>query len=484
MLARGHLVLGTGSTNAPWHFKSADDKLQGFDVDMGRIIAKALFGNPDKITYVNQSSDARIPNITTNKVDITCQFMTVTGERAQQVAFTIPYYREGVGLMLKADGKYADYAALKEAGSSVTVSVLQNVYAEPMVRAALPKANVDQYESVDLIYQALASGRADAVATDQSSLAWYMTQNPGRFKDAGYGWNPQTYACAVKRGDQDWLNFVNTALHEAMTGVEFDVYAKSFKTWFGRTCRRRRSASRSNTADPRPRGPSPPPPSLRERRMDYTLNFGAVWRNFEYLMSGLALSLGLAAVSIVIGAAIGALAFALTSRRLALSAPARLRHAAAQPAHPGAGAVRLFRAAPAGVRIDKIRSFMLVLSLYSGAYLAEVFRAGLLSIPRGLTEAGLAIGLTPTQIRATIIAPLMLRNVLPSLSSTIISLFKDTSLAAVIAVPELTFAARKINVESFRVIETWIVTSALYVACCFLIAAALRLIERRLALPR
>jgi len=234
VIARGHLILGTGSTNAPWHFKSADDKLQGFDVDMGRIIAKALFGDPDKIEFVNQSSDARIPNITTDKVDITCQFMTVTGERAQQVAFTIPYYREGVGLMLKADGKYADYAALKEAGSSVTISVLQNVYAESMVHAALPEATVDQYDSVDLIYQALESGRADAVATDQSSLAWYMTQNPDRYKDAGYGWNPQTYACGVKRGDQDWLNFVNTALHEAMTGVEFDFYATSFKTWFGK----------------------------------------------------------------------------------------------------------------------------------------------------------------------------------------------------------------------------------------------------------
>lgn len=234
VLARGHLVLGTGSTNAPWHFKSAEDKLQGFDVDMGRIIAKALFGDPDKIEYVNQSSDARIPNITTNKVDLTCQFMTVTGERAQQIAFTIPYYREGVGLMLKGDGKYADYEALKAAGSSVTISVLQNVYAEAMVHAALPEATVDQYESVDLIYQALESGRSDAVATDQSSLAWYMTQNPGRYKDAGYGWNPQTYACGVKRGDQDWLNFVNTALHEAMTGVEFDFYAASYKTWFGK----------------------------------------------------------------------------------------------------------------------------------------------------------------------------------------------------------------------------------------------------------
>lgn len=234
VLARGHLIVGTGSTNAPWHFKDASDNLVGFDVDMGHIIAKALFGDPSKVEYVNQSSDARIPNITTGKVDITCQFMTVTGERAQQIAFTIPYYREGVGLMLKADSKYADYAAMKAAGSAVTISVLQNVYAEDMVHAALPDAKVDQYESVDLIYQALESGRADAAATDQSSLAWYMTQNPGRYKDAGYGWNPQTYACGVKRGDQDWLNFVNTALHEAMTGVEFDFYAKSYKTWFGK----------------------------------------------------------------------------------------------------------------------------------------------------------------------------------------------------------------------------------------------------------
>jgi polar amino acid transport system permease protein len=137
-----------------------------------------------------------------------------------------------------------------------------------------------------------------------------------------------------------------------------------------------------------------------------------------------------------------------------------------------------------GFRLDKLQSFVLVLALYSGAYLAEVFRAGLLSIPRGLTEAGLSIGLTSMQIRSSIIAPLMLRNVLPSLSSTIISLFKDTSLAAAIAVPELTFAARKINVESFRVIETWLVTSALYVATCFLIAALMRFVERRLALPR
>lgn len=220
--------------------------------------------------------------------------------------------------------------------------------------------------------------------------------------------------------------------------------------------------------------------------MGYTLNFAAVWRNSDFLISGLALSLGLAIISILIGALIGLiLAFALTSKNRAAMIPAQIYVTVIRNLPILVLVLFAFFALPQmGFRLDKIKSFVLVLSIYSGAYLAEVFRAGLLSIPKGLSEAGLAIGLTPMQIRGSIIAPLMLRNVLPSLSSTIISLFKDTSLAAAIAVPELTFAARKINVESFRVIETWMVTSALYVATCFLIAALMRLVERRLALPR
>jgi glutamine transport system permease protein len=136
------------------------------------------------------------------------------------------------------------------------------------------------------------------------------------------------------------------------------------------------------------------------------------------------------------------------------------------------------------VSLGKIESFVLTLSLYAGAYLAEVFRGALIAVPKGLREAGLAIGLTERQIRFSITIPVMLRNVLPSLSSTFISLFKDTSLAAAIAVPELTFYARKINNESFRVIETWLVVSLMYVATCVILAMLLRLLERRLAIPR
>ena len=220
--------------------------------------------------------------------------------------------------------------------------------------------------------------------------------------------------------------------------------------------------------------------------MGYTLNFAAVWRSFDQLLEGLLLSLGLAFISILIGAVIGLLvAFALIAKSGWIQRPAATYVTIIRNLPILVLVLFAYFALPQmGVRLGKIESFVAVLSIYSGAYLAEVFRAGLISIPRGLTEAGLAIGLTPMQIRSSIIAPLMFRNVLPSLSSTIISLFKDTSLAAAIAVPEMTFEARKINVETFRVIETWIVASGLYVATCSVLAALMRVAERRLSVPR
>ena len=137
-----------------------------------------------------------------------------------------------------------------------------------------------------------------------------------------------------------------------------------------------------------------------------------------------------------------------------------------------------------GLRLDKVTAFILSLSIYAGAYLTEVFRAGLIAMPPGLREAGLAVGLSELQIKSFITVPVMLRNVLPSLGNNFVSLFKDTSLAAAISVPELTFYARKINVETFRVVETWLVASLMYVGTCWVIAQGLRLLERRLRIPR
>ena len=215
--------------------------------------------------------------------------------------------------------------------------------------------------------------------------------------------------------------------------------------------------------------------------MGYTLHFGVIWQNFDRLLAGLALGLGLALVSIAIGALAGVLlGFASVGRNRALRAAV-------------AGYVTLIRNTPIlvivlivyfglpqlGIRLGKLESFVFSLSIYAAAYLSEVFRAGLLSVPPGLGDAGRAIGLKPPQVALLVVFPIVLRNSLPALGSTFISLFKDTSIAAAIAIPELTFEARKINVETFRVIETWLVATGLYVATCTLIAAGLRRLERR-----
>jgi polar amino acid transport system permease protein len=221
--------------------------------------------------------------------------------------------------------------------------------------------------------------------------------------------------------------------------------------------------------------------------MEYHLNFGFVWRYADRLWWGLALSLELALISILIGCVLGlALALAYTGggRVVRAGVAAYVEFVRNVPLLLLIYLVFYGIPSVGGFAYDATTSFVATLSLYSGAYLVEVFRAGLDAVPRGLLDAGKAVGLTPWQRFVHVRFPVMLRVVLPSLSNAFISLFKDTSLAAVIAVPELTFYAKKINTETFRVIEVWLVVSLMYVAACYLIAAGLRFFERRLAIPR
>jgi len=127
-------------------------------------------------------------------------------------------------------------------------------------------------------------------------------------------------------------------------------------------------------------------------------------------------------------------------------------------------------------------SFTATLAIYSAAYLVEVFRAGLLAIGPGLLDAGRAIGLTAFQRLVWVRLPITVRIVLPSLSNTFVSLFKDTSVASVLSVPELTYGAQWINFNTFRIVEVYLVVAPMYVVTGYVILSLLRQMERRMAL--
>ena len=233
VLKRGKLIVGTGTTNPPWHFEDDSGNKVGMDIDMARLFAKGLFDDPNKVEFVLEAADARIPNLVTNKIDIVAQFMTITPGRARQVEFTIPYYREGVGLMVLKDSPLKGFADLNAMGNKATIAWMQNVGVEDYTRMVLKDIKILQVESADATFQALNAHRADVTASDQSTIRWLTSQFPDRYRDLGFGWLPNSYAFAVAPGDPVWLNWVNTQVREAFLGVDFEIMKAAYKKWFG-----------------------------------------------------------------------------------------------------------------------------------------------------------------------------------------------------------------------------------------------------------
>jgi len=233
VLDRGKLIVGTGSTNPPWHFEDDKGQLTGMDIAMARILAKGLFDDETKVEYIRQDPAARVPNITTGKVDVVVQFMTISPARAQLVAFSRPYYIEGAALMISPKSKYPTYKELIAGGAAVRASVLQNVDADQLVHTALPQAQVLQLDSQANVFQAVTAGRADVCIVDASTVKWLVKRNPGVYADPGFAYQSQLYGAAVRQGDLDWLTWVNTCFNVAMHGHQTDIYDAAFMEFFG-----------------------------------------------------------------------------------------------------------------------------------------------------------------------------------------------------------------------------------------------------------
>ena len=126
------------------------------------------------------------------------------------------------------------------------------------------------------------------------------------------------------------------------------------------------------------------------------------------------------------------------------------------------------------------RTFSIALAVYAGAYLTEIFSSGILSVSKHYHDAGRSLGLSNFQRARYVTSPIMFRTVLPSLSNTFISLFKDTAIAFVIGVEELSRAANKINTDFFRPIEAWTAAGLLYLITAWTLAIVLRSLEHRI----
>lgn len=131
------------------------------------------------------------------------------------------------------------------------------------------------------------------------------------------------------------------------------------------------------------------------------------------------------------------------------------------------------------LRIDGFTAATMTLMINSGAYIAEIVRAGLLSVPKGLQEAGQAMGLPFYKILAHIIGPVALRRMIPTMGNQCIISLKDSSLFIVIGVAELTRQGQEIIAGNFRAVEIWGAVAVIYLFMTGCIALILKFIEHR-----
>jgi polar amino acid transport system permease protein len=131
------------------------------------------------------------------------------------------------------------------------------------------------------------------------------------------------------------------------------------------------------------------------------------------------------------------------------------------------------------VNLNSFTAAVLTLGFIGGAYLAEVFRAGIESVDRGQVEAAVSLGMRPAPVMRRIVLPQALVLILPPFTNFVIALLKDTSLALTIAVPEIMYRSYDVASQTFRSMEVYTMAGAIYLAICLPLSRLVRALERR-----
>jgi His/Glu/Gln/Arg/opine family amino acid ABC transporter permease subunit len=193
-----------------------------------------------------------------------------------------------------------------------------------------------------------------------------------------------------------------------------------------------------------------------------TLDWGPIWLHRDQIADGLVMTIALSAAGLLGAAVIGAVVgTAGAARRKALRVAALLYVESVRNV-PLLLHIYFWFLGLSALQLPAFLCAVLGLSIYSGAYAAEIVRAGLLSVAPGQHEAARALGLSPWRALRLVVYPQAFRVIAPSLASLFSQLIKDSSLASVIAVGELAYEAGAIESDTFRTVEVYTTITVLY----------------------
>lgn len=467
------LKVATEPTFPPFEMQSDDGTgLQGFDIDVMNAIGEAV---GITIEFEALPFDGIIPALQSNTIDAAISGITITGERAQSVAFSSPYFKAGLAIAVQEKNTSIEsFDDLKNKRIAVQIGTTGAMEAKKV-----PNATVTEFDSAVLALQELVNGKVDAVVND-GPVTLYAIKEAGLkgVKVVGELVTEEFYGIALPKNSENRL-YINYGLFKIL---ENGQYKSIYQKWFAGDPLSLPiiAPAMEGTVITTSGGITQTAPSSEKQSVFLQL--------FTRLPQGAILTLLLTAFSVFFGMIGGSLvAFASISPSKVLRTLCRIY-------------VEFFRGTPMLVQLfiiyfglpalfqgiglqwslDRFPAAIIALSLNVAAYLAEIIRGGIQSIDKGQWEACQSLGMNPVQTMKEVIFPQAFRRILPPLGNEFITLIKDTSLTAVIGFVELFRQGQLIVASTYKAFEVYIVVALFYLLLTTVTSAVFKYLEKRM----
>lgn len=228
--ARGKLVCGVHTELPGFGYIDADGKNAGFDIDLCKAVAAAVFGDPNAVEFVPITAAERGPALQTREVDMVARNMTWTSSReAQWGNFTWIMFYDGQGMMVRADSGFQTLEDLNGA----TVCVTTGTTTEQNLADAFRERNLEftavTFEDTSAVYSAYLDGRCDAATSDKSQLAAVRSgfPNPDEHILLDVTMSKEPLTPAVPAGDDQWQDVVKTVMWVLINAEELGVTSQN-----------------------------------------------------------------------------------------------------------------------------------------------------------------------------------------------------------------------------------------------------------------
>lgn len=437
------------------------DEVIGFEMDFAKALEQEI-GRP--IEFKQRQFDSLLADLERGDIDIAMNGLEITPKRLQRVAFTRPYYIYQLQLVARADEKR--FQNLDEAkAKGLTIGTLGATAAEELLK--VQNVSYKSYDDQQGPYDDLVQRAIDGVLMDVPIAIYYAAPDkhlkhsqvkPG-LKFLGPSFADGYYGIAVRPGDQQLLADLNGGIDRLLKSGKLQGILEKWKLW---------------THD------------------QYRL-----YENVEIVAGGSEMHLGDYLPLLVKGAGVTVL-LTLVSFAVAvilglvvavgrMYGPAPLRWLAITY-------VEFFRGIPVllllyfiyyglpaviGLKLDPFLAAVIGFGLNYGAYEAEIYRAGISSIPRGQWEAAASLGMPAPLTFRRIILPQAIRVILPPMTSDLVALFKDTSVVSIIAVVELSKQYQILTKSGGGYLQIGLTTAALYLIMSVPLGYLSRYLEHR-----